>query len=103
MRRLIPAILLVVSLSLTIGCGPGVTTGSLYTDTTIPADLSDNAVVGQSGEACSMSILGIVNTGDASIKAAADEGGIDRVGAVNTRVNSILGLYAQHCTVVSGE
>ena len=103
MRRLIPALLLVVSLSLTIGCGPGVTTGSLYTDTTIPADLSDNAVVEQSGEACATSILGIVNIGDASIKTAADEGGIDRVGAVNVRLNSILGLYAQHCTVVSGQ
>jgi hypothetical protein len=51
------------------------------------------------GEACASSILGIIATGDASIKAASrgkDVMHVDHTGF------SILGLYGKHCTVAYG-
>jgi hypothetical protein len=44
----------------------------------------------------------LVTSGDASIEAAKKEGGITRVSSVSLENSGFLGLYAQSCTVVSG-
>jgi hypothetical protein len=54
------------------------------------------------GEACATSILGIIGTGDASIKTAAASAGIARVSSVDYTSFGILGLYGKYCTVVYG-
>jgi hypothetical protein len=54
------------------------------------------------GRACSESILGLFATGDASIEAAKDNNNIKRVLSVSQDTTSVLGLYAEVCTVVAG-
>ena len=66
--------------------------------------LTDVAVTpAKTGEACSMSILGIVTTGDSSVPTAAKAGGIKKIASVDNTFMQVLGLYAKYCTVVSGE
>ena len=55
------------------------------------------------GEACGFNLLGIIASGDISIEKAKRNGGIQRVAAVDKRVFSILGLYSNVCTIVTGE
>lgn len=49
-----------------------------------------------------MSILGLVAIGDASTDTAAKTGGITQISHVDEDMTGILGIYAQHCTVVHG-
>ncbi len=53
------------------------------------------------GEACVTSYLGVFATGDASVEAAAANGGITRVQSVEALINAkiVIGTY---CTVVRG-
>jgi hypothetical protein len=74
----------------------------IYADATTPIHATDNQVGKKKGEACATSILGLVTTGDASIRAAADAGGIKSISAVDGSIMNILGLFAKYCTVVSG-
>lgn len=82
--------------------GQGVAMGFIYSDAVTPKHATNNNVGKKKGEACATSILGIVTTGDASIRAAADAGGIKEVSAVDASIKNILGIVATYCTVVSG-
>jgi len=62
-----------------------------------------NVQATKSGEACSTSILGWVTTGDSSVPAAAKAGGIKNVHSVDNKFVNYVGVYAQYCTVVTGE
>lgn len=42
-------------------------------------------------------------TGDASIDEAKRAGGIKEIASVDYQVNSVLGIYAQFCTIVKGK
>lgn len=56
------------------------------------------------GEACAMSILGIVAIGDASIDTARKNGGIRSISSVDEDFSMFLGgLYSSKCTVVRGK
>ena len=54
------------------------------------------------GRGCAQSILGIVATGDGSIETAKRHGNIKRAVSVSTEITSVLGFFAQSCTIVSG-
>jgi hypothetical protein len=82
--------------------GHGTAIGFVYTDATTPQHVTDNVLGKKKGEACATSILGWVTTGDASIRAAADAGGIKEISAIDSSFKNILGVYATYCTVVSG-
>lgn len=105
MHRWLAAPFLAVSLQ---GCatfaftGQGTAVGFIYTDTTTPHHVTENNLGNKKGEACATSILGIVTTGDASIRAAANAGAIKEISAIDTSFRNILGVYAKYCTVVSG-
>jgi len=81
----------------------GVAAGFLYADAGTGYHATDNDLGKKRGEACASSILGLVTTGDASIRAAADAGGITQIASVDSTITNILGLYAKYCTVVSGD
>jgi hypothetical protein len=75
--------------------------GMLYTDLKGPLDAG--ATVGaKEGEACVESILGLIARGDASIKAAAEDGGIRKIASVDHRTENIFGVFARFCTIVRG-
>jgi len=78
-------------------------TGFLYTDATAGEEATSNPAGSKTGEACASSILGLVGTGDASISAAAKNGGITRISHVDGKSTNILGLYATYCSIVYGE
>lgn len=76
--------------------------GWLYTG--VQSGLAVSAQAGpKTGEACAMSILGLIATGDASIDTARRNGGITSISIVDEKSTQILGLYASHCTIVHGK
>lgn len=75
--------------------------GVLYTEVRHPGD-AEGAVGAKEGRSCAQAILGLVATGDASIKAAAAAGGIKNVTSVDHYTRNILGVLGEFCTIVRG-
>jgi hypothetical protein len=74
--------------------------GALYTDVAGPLDAG--ARVGtKEGRACARSWLGLLATGDASIKSAAEAGGISRIESVDSHSSWLL-VTGRFCTIVRG-
>lgn len=103
MRKLVvPFAVLILAMPLS-GCLAVATPamGTLYTDVHGPLD-TEGSVSGKTGESCATSYLGLVATGDASLKAAAAAGGIKNVTAADHHTTNILGLIGTFCTIVYG-
>ena len=77
-------------------------TGFVYLNTQANEAATSNDVGAKRGEACASSILGWVGTGDASVEAAVKAGGITKLSHVDSTASSILGIYAEYCTVAHG-
>lgn len=103
----IRSILLVLSLAaFASGCfaqAASPVTGVFYSDVKAPLDAEGDAQAVREGQACTTSILGMVATGDASIEAAKEEGGITDVATVDYSSSGVLGIFAEFCTIVHGE
>ena len=105
MKKLLAVPLVLMALT---GCAGGVFAGKggaigiLYADAVLPRYATNNNVGKKKGEACATSILGIITTGDATIRAAADAGGIKNISAVDASMKNIIGIVGTYCTVVSG-
>ncbi len=78
--------------------------GGIIVDHKSPASFNiDNSVQClKSGTAKSKSVV-IFTTGDSSLKAAMDAGGISKVNHVDYEVTNILNLYSEATTIVWGE
>jgi hypothetical protein len=64
---------------------------------------SGNQIMGdKKGEACAMSILGLIATGDASVEAASRAGGITKASVIDYDDIAILGVFARRCVIVKG-
>lgn len=77
--------------------------GGLYTSYDSPRQATQNAVGAKTGKACQTNILGMIATGDASIQAAANKGGVSKIATVDTHFQHILGIFSKTCTRVSGK
>lgn len=90
---------------LVTGCAMGRSpvTGFLFTEVKGSESVSSNAIGSKTGSSCATSILGWVATGDASSTAAAKAGGITQISSVDYHTRSILGLWAESCTLVTGK
>jgi hypothetical protein len=102
------ALVAVSAVALAIACSGGgyaAPNGSIMQDTTLNKDVSTATAVGsKTGKACVTGYVGIVSNGDASVKAAAAAGGINKVNAVDYQTNNLLGsLIATTCTIARGE
>ena len=97
-----PALAVVVALG-AMGCiavqTPAI--GLLYTEVYGPID-AGSRVGNKEGVSCAQSILVLVATGDASIKAAARDGGITKIDSVDHYTRNILGIMGEFCTIVRG-
>jgi len=112
MKRLVVATVL-AALCLTImnGCGALVAFGSgglVYEDARFPMDNisywgPSTSSAAKQGEAAYTSILGIIATGDASLKEAMERGGITKVHHIDQQVTNILGIIATYKIIVYGE
>lgn len=103
---LLAAALVLVSVT---NCLP-IVYGSLYTNVTDNAtifnrDNSQKDGIGEkSGEACASSVLALIATGDAGIKAAAKKGGIKVVKSIDFNRSNVLGsVYVSNCTIAYGD
>jgi len=74
--------------------------GAIWLDVKGPVDAGDR-VGAKEGQACAKSILGMVATGDASIKAAAAAGGITKIDSVDHHSTWMV-VMGQYCTIVRG-
>ncbi len=112
MKRLLLVTALVgVTLVSMTGCAAMATMGGggwLYSDAKAP--MANTAYYGtatgspaKSGEASFQSILGIIQTGDASLQAAMQAGGITKLHHVDYKVTNILGIIATFTTIAYGE
>ena len=103
MRMLLAlAFLLLLPAAGSLGCLGVVTpaAGVLYTDVKGPLHPGER-VGSKEGRACARSILGLIATGDASIKSAAEAGGISRIDSVDTHSEWML-VMGSFCTIVRG-
>jgi hypothetical protein len=104
MKKLAMITLLAGSIAfLMSGCASYIPAGSIYTGAQGAIGGSGDVSYSKVGKATSTSILGLVATGDASIKTAAANGGIKRIKYVDYEVENILGIYGQYTTVVYGD
>ena len=107
MRKNIAYLVLVLfSAALLTGCAAMAVspiTGGLYTDVKAPVTATANPTYSKVGTASCLSILGIIGIGDASIEAAARNGGITKIHHVDYRSTNILGIYAKFTVYVYGE
>ena len=102
MRKSILGITLILALLLA-GCATPYPYGALYTEIKAPVATSGGVSYSKVGVAKATSILGLVATGDASIKAAAANGGIKTIKYVDYDAKNILGVYGEYTTTVYGD
>jgi hypothetical protein len=95
-KKIFVAVLLITSLSL----------AATIVSTTLPLDAEKKVVSGElkKGESSYGSFLGLITWGDASIKAAAANGGITNILYVDQREASLnfLGAFSKYTTIVYG-
>lgn len=79
--------------------------GTLYTETSAPSAVGTgiNLAELKVGKGTVTSILGLIATGDASIRTAANAAGIQKVHYVDYKSKNVLGIYATYTVVVYGE
>ncbi len=79
--------------------------GIIYTDYKAPLDFDqENSMVGmKEGRAATVSYVGLVAMGDASIKAAAEDGGISTIYGADYEYKNIVGIIQNYTTIVYGE
>lgn len=77
--------------------------GLVYRDVTLPLTANNGTPGTKVGTATATSLLGLINTGNASIEAAKRAGGITRVTHVDYKVTNTLGLMATYTVYVYGE
>jgi len=110
-RLVVTTVLAALCVTMMTGCGAMIAMGgggTLYQDTKTP--MNDVSYWGPStgsmtkkGEASYSSILGILATGDASLKEAMDRGGITKIHHIDQQVTNILGIIATYKVIVYGE
>lgn len=76
--------------------------GGLYTDNKGPLLVTDSQEGTKEGTATSKVIFGVC-IGDSSIGAAAKNGNITKIMAVDTDIKSVLGIYVEYTTIVRGK
>ena len=78
--------------------GTEVIWGDIATDK--PSDPTLGAA--KEGKACAESILGLLAHGDASVRAAKENGKITQVSSVDHSARNFLGIVGEWCTIVRG-
>lgn len=77
--------------------------GMIYNETKYGDMVTSHDVGTKEGTSCANSVLGMVATGDASIQAAKNNGGITKVTHVDHATKNFVGIYSEWCTIVRGE
>lgn len=104
MKRVGLLVIVLMTALLLSSCATPYPCGMLYTEIKAPIAAGDGGMsYAKVGVAKATSILGLVATGDASIKAAAANGGIRNIKYVDYDAKNILGVYGEYTTTVYGD
>ena len=103
-KMCVVGVLFVMLFALT-GCATMCPIGSLYTEVKVPNLMGDGKDVSYNkiGQSKATSILSLIATGDASVKAAVENGGIKTIKYVDYEAKNILGIYGEYTTTVYGD
>lgn len=77
--------------------------GFWYTNVQYAGNIGKGQEGAKTGEACAMSILGLIAMGDASLEAAMEDGGVKELMYFDHDAMSVLGLFSKFCTRVIGK
>ena len=104
MKRMVLVIMVIFVSAFLAGCATPYPMGMFYTEIKAPVATGSGSIsYNKVGVSKATSILGLVATGDASIKAAAANGGIKTIKYVDYDAKNILGIYGEYTTTVYGE
>lgn len=97
-------VLILLAVFLLSGCASVLPLGVIYTEVNVPVATGEpGSSYSKTGVSKVTSILGLVATGDASIKAAMADGKITKVKYVDYSAKNILGVYGEYTTTVYGD
>ena len=87
------------------GCATPYPIGLVYTELQLPVNAvtDEDVAYTKVGTAQAVSILGLVATGDASLRAAVRDGKISKIKYVDYSARNILGFYGEYTTTVYGD
>ena len=86
------------------GCATPYPMGMIYTEVKAPVAAGAGPMAySKVGTSKATSVLGLVATGDCSIKAAAAQGNIKTIKYVDYDAKNILGVYGEYTTTVYGD
>ncbi len=105
MRKSIGYVMLLVMIGFIVsGCATAIPAGALYTEVGFPSGVgSGDMQYSKVGKATSNSYFGLIATGDATITAAAQNGGITKIKYVDYKSRNILGIMGEYTTYVYGD
>ncbi|MDD5130731.1 MAG: TRL-like family protein [Candidatus Omnitrophica bacterium] len=104
MKRTSFVILILFVMVVLGGCATPYPMGMIYTEVKAPVGAADGGIsYSKVGTAKATSVLGLVATGDCSIKAAAANAGIRTIKYVDYDAKNILGVYGEYTTTVYGD
>lgn len=103
-KRLFSCAVVLFLLVAVTGCATYLPTGAIYTEVKAPiATGPTDGTYSKVGTAMATSILGLVATGDASIRTAMANGGIKKIKYIDYEVRNILGIFGEYKTIVYGD
>jgi hypothetical protein len=104
MRKISVIVLLLFIAVILNGCATPYPMGMIYTEIKAPVGAGEGGIsYSKVGTAKATSVLGLVATGDCSIKAAAADGSIKTIKYVDYDARNILGVYGEYTTTVYGD
>jgi len=104
MKVSIKVLALAMAMGFVAGCASVVPVGAVYTGVQLPVSNGTGSVsYSKTGTATCKSVLCLVAWGDASIKAAADDGKLTKVNSVDYSADSLFGIYGKYTTTVYGD
>lgn len=109
MKSLTNILILLIAMSLLTGClvfpsHYGASPGLIYQNTTLNHVFPKGTDLGSRvGTSCVTGYAGLWSTGDAGVRAAAAEGGITTIRAVDYSIESYGMLYIRNCSIAYGD
>ena len=103
MKKLINVLVITGMAMFLEGCASSYPMGHIFTNLSLPVTATDEGPSSKSGEATCSSYLAMVATGDCSIEAAKQNGGISKVSHVDWHAHNILGLIGHYKVIVRGD
>jgi len=103
MKTLLPLLsLFVLAACATTGMNSGTGSAFFNMETTEAVTATAHKLGSKTGMACATNILGIYASGNASVHAAANAGGITNITSIDKQYTNYAFFYGKMCTIVTG-